>query len=145
MQITIDFEFNSENQFDLWVSDNYGGSGIGIQGNTIEETMKQLSNYLESYLYSIYFKVDGVDVISRNDFESLSMPLDTRNVSNETMQNIANELYHTLATNFGAENTKKYFNQEDIDEENVWDDIDKQYWHLMEVIAVDNGITYNKE
>lgn len=145
MQVTIDFEFNSENQFDLWVSDNYGGSGIGIQSNTIEDTMKQLSNYLESYLYSIYFKVDGVNVISRNDFESLSMPLDTRNVSNETMQNIANELYHTLATNFGVENTKKYFNQEDIDEENVWDDIDEQYWHLMEVIAVDNGMTYNEE
>lgn len=145
MQVTIDFELNSENQFDLWVSDNFGGSGIGIQGKTIEETMEQLSNHLEYYLNSIYFKVDNVKVISRNDFECLSQPFNASNVSNETMQNIANELYHTLATNFGAENTKKYFNQEDIDEENVWDDIDKQYWHLMEVFAVDNGITYYEE
>lgn len=145
MQVTIDFELNSENQFDLWVSDNFGGSGIGIQGKTIEETMEQLSNHLEYYLNNIYFKVDNVKVISRNDFECLPLPLNASNVSNETMQNIANKLYHTLATNFGVENTKKYFNQEDIDEENVWDDIDKEYWHLMEVIAVDNGMTYNEE
>lgn len=138
MQVTIDFELNKENQFDLWVSDNYGGSGIGIQGKTIEETMEQLSNHLEYYLNGIYFKVDNIKVISRNDFECLSKPFNASNLSNETMQKIANELYHTLATNFGTENTKKYFNQENIDEENVWDDIDKQYWHLMEVIAVDN-------
>jgi hypothetical protein len=145
MQVTIDIDLNNENQFDIWMSDSYGSSGIGIQGKTIEDTMKELSRHLEYYLHNIYFKVDGVNVISRSDFESLSMPLDTTNVSNETMQNIANELYHTLATNFGAENTKKYFNQEDIDEENVWDDIDEQYWHLMEVFAVDNGITYYEE
>jgi hypothetical protein len=40
----------NENNFDLWVSDDCGGSGISVCGNSTSEVAKNLMPYIESYL-----------------------------------------------------------------------------------------------
>lgn len=49
MRIYIDIEVN-ENEFDLLVSDDCGGSGISVYGQGTEETLKELMPYIEDYL-----------------------------------------------------------------------------------------------
>ena len=49
LTITIDVQVN-EKEFDLWVSDNCGGSGISVCGNSTSEVVGNLMPYIESYL-----------------------------------------------------------------------------------------------
>ena len=50
--------------------------------------------------YQKYFKVNDCDIISRTNYESLPIPMCTKEVSNETMQKIADEIFNTLTTNY---------------------------------------------
>lgn len=142
MTLTIDFEINENNLFDVYVCDNLGGTGISIQGKTIEETMSQLNKHIGYYLNNVYFKVNGVEVISRLDFESLSMPLNTEKISNYTMQQIANEVFGTLKVNYGITDTMKYFKQDEDISDKLWDKINEEYFDLIEKIGVKYGMTY---
>ena len=142
MTLTIDFEINEDNLFDVYVSDNLGGTGVNIQGKTIEETMSQLNNHIGYYLNNVYFKVNGVEVLSRLDFESLSMPLNTEKISNATMQQIANEVFYTLKLNYGITDTMKYFKQDEDISDKLWDKINEEYFDLIEKIGVNYGMTY---
>jgi hypothetical protein len=49
MNITIDVQC-SDGEFDLWVSDDCGGSGISVGGQSVDETIENLKPYLEDYL-----------------------------------------------------------------------------------------------
>lgn len=49
MNVTIDIQFNGS-EFDLWVSDDCGGSGISVGGSSVDETIENLKPYLEDYL-----------------------------------------------------------------------------------------------
>jgi hypothetical protein len=49
LTITIDVRVN-EKEFDLWVSDDVGGSGISVFGNSTSEVIENLTPYIESYL-----------------------------------------------------------------------------------------------
>ena len=49
LTITIDVQVN-ENNFDLWVADDCGGSGISVCGNSTSEVAQNLMPYIESYL-----------------------------------------------------------------------------------------------
>lgn len=142
MTLTIDFEINENNLFDIYISDNLGGTGVNIQGKSIEETMSQLNNHIEYYLNNVYFKVNGVEVLSRLDFESLPMPLNTEKISNATMQQIANEVFGTLKVNYGITDTIKYFNQDEDISDKLWDKINEKYFDLIEKIGVNYGMTY---
>lgn len=142
MTLTIDFEINENNLFDIYVCDNLGGTGVNIQGKTIEETMSQLNNHIGYYLNNVPFKVNGVEVVSRCFFESLSMPLNTEKISNATMQQIANEVFYTLKLNYGITDTMKYFNKDNDISDELWDKIDEEYFELTEKIGVKYGMTY---
>ena len=52
MKVELDI-LKTENGFDIWVSDNVGGSGISVKGITIEETLENLKPYLETYLNEV--------------------------------------------------------------------------------------------
>lgn len=49
LTITIDVQVN-EKEFDLWLSDNCGGSGISVCGNSTSKVVENLMPYIESYL-----------------------------------------------------------------------------------------------
>ena len=54
MDITIDVQCN-DGEFDLWVSDDCGGSGISVRGNSTSEVVENLMPYIESYLTRVQY------------------------------------------------------------------------------------------
>lgn len=52
MQVELDI-LKTQNGFDIWVSDNVGGSGISVQGTTKEEVLNKLNEYLTTYLEEV--------------------------------------------------------------------------------------------
>jgi hypothetical protein len=104
--------------------------------------MSQLNNHIEYYLNNAYFKVNGVEVLSRGDFESLPIPLSTEKISNATMQQIANEVFYTLKLNYGMTDTMKYFKQDEDISDKLFDKINEEYYDLIEKIGIKYGMTY---
>ena len=91
--------------------------------------------------YRKYFKVNDCDIISRINYESLPIPMCTTNVSDETMQTIANDIFTILKTNYGEADVIAYFESE-LEDEELWDDIDEDFYKEMESIGINYGITY---
>ena len=143
MTLELDIKVNG-NEIDIWLSDDIGGSGISVVGKTHKEVLDKLTSYIESYMYGICYQVNGVDVISRNDYESLPIPMCTKDVSNETMQKIADEIFSTLTTSYDEADVIAYFKSE-LEDGELWDDIDNYFWKEMESIGIDNGITYYED
>lgn len=139
MKLELDIKLDGSN-FDIWLSDDCG-SGISIKGNNHKEVTDKLNSYLEHYLNDIYFQVNGVDVLSRSDYESLSSPMCAKEVSNETMQEIANDIFSILVNKYGENDVIKYFTNE-LEDEYVWDCIDSLFWKEMQSIGLSKGITY---
>jgi hypothetical protein len=50
MVLNIDIE-KTNNGFDIYLSDNNGGSGIEVSGATADEAIENLTPYLHDYLY----------------------------------------------------------------------------------------------
>jgi hypothetical protein len=51
MNITIEIDVQVNNgDFDLWLSDNCGGSGISVCGNSAKEVVDNLKPYIEYYM-----------------------------------------------------------------------------------------------
>jgi len=144
MKLELDIKVNS-NEFDIYLSDDCG-SGISVVGKTHKEVLDNLVPYIECYLYNVYFQVKGVNVISRGDYENLPISMCTKEVSNETMQKIADEIFNTLTTNYDEADVIAYFESE-LEDSELWDDIDEDFYKEMESIGINNGITYyeNKE
>lgn len=49
LRLTLEI-YKTENGYGAWLSDNIGGSGIGVEENTAEKTSAELSRYIEDYL-----------------------------------------------------------------------------------------------
>lgn len=49
MKVELDI-LKTSNGFDIWVSDDIGGSGFSVKGTTIEEVSESLKDNLETYL-----------------------------------------------------------------------------------------------
>lgn len=94
--------------------------------------------------YQKYFKVNDCDIISRTDYESLPIPMCTTNVSDETMQTIANDIFTILKTNYGKADVIAYFRNE-VEDDELREDIDEDFWKEMENIGIDNGIVYYED
>ena len=141
MKLELDIKVNS-NEFDIYLSDDCG-SGISVVGKTHKDVLDNLMSYIDGYLYNVYFQVKGVSVISRGDYENLPISMCTKEVSNETMQKIADEIFNTLTTNYDEADVIAYFESE-LEDSELWDDIDEDFWKEMENIGIDNGITYYK-
>lgn len=52
MVLNIDIE-KTDNGFDIYLSDNNGGSGIEVSGNTSHEATENLMPYIHDYLYRL--------------------------------------------------------------------------------------------
>ena len=141
MRLELDIKVDG-NEFDIYLSDDCG-SGISVVGKTHKEVLDNLMSYIDGYLYNVYFQVKGVNVISRGDYENLPISMCTKEVSNETMQKIADEIFNTLTTNYDEADVIAYFESE-LEDEELWDDIDEDFWKEMEYIGIYNGITYYK-
>lgn len=139
MKLELDIKVNSS-EFDIYLSDDCG-SGISVVGKNHKEVLDNLMSYIEGYLYNVYFQVKEVNIISRGDYENLPIPMCTKEVSNETMQKIADEIFNTLTTNYNEADVIAYFESE-LEDSELWDDIDEDFWKEMENIGIDNGITY---
>lgn len=52
INLNIDIEKN-EDGFDIYLSDNEGGSGIEVYGSTADEAIENLTPYIHDYLYRL--------------------------------------------------------------------------------------------
>lgn len=43
--------YRTDDGFGIWLSDYTGGSGIEVEGNTPEETAKNIAEYVADYFY----------------------------------------------------------------------------------------------
>lgn len=99
-----------------------------------------------------FFKVNGVNVVSRADYEYLSTPLCSIEFNDEQMNEIAKEIYNHMVTNYGKEMAELYLNGNDYDS-NVEKEIDieefeamvNDYWCTMENIALKYGMRYYED
>jgi hypothetical protein len=52
MVLNIDIE-KTDNGFDIYLSDNNGGSGIEVSGDTSHKAIENLMPYIHDYLYRL--------------------------------------------------------------------------------------------
>lgn len=52
INLNIDIEKNA-NGFDIYLSDNNGGSGVEVYGSTADEVIENLTPYIHDYLYRL--------------------------------------------------------------------------------------------
>lgn len=52
INLNIDIEKNKDG-FDIYLSDDAGGSGIEVYGSTADETIENLTPYIHDYLYRL--------------------------------------------------------------------------------------------
>ena len=131
--IEIDIEFN-EGKFDLWLSDNCGGSGISVRGNSVEDVANDLTSYIKDYLiksqYNTPFEWENlkrkIDYLSGNKitFEKEGITLDNCDDKNIVLYSVDSNLY--AETNKGKqylpniiEDEEDFFKIEDLVDEKI--------------------------
>jgi hypothetical protein len=98
-----------------------------------------IKDYLEDFF------VNGIKIISRTEYESLPCPLCSIEISDETMQKIANEIYNSMKVNYGKEITENYFNNFNVGDKDFTEEVDDFFWKEMEEIALNNGMRYYED
>lgn len=97
----------------------------------------------ENYDYNKPFKVRGLEIITRNDYEGLPIPMCTASLTDDDMDNVAETIYHTMATNYGVNETNEFFNSNDKDSFN--EKMNEEFWELMEECGLNYGMTYYED
>ena len=94
--------------------------------------------------YDVYFQCLGLDIVSRGDYECMSMPMYAGEFDDEKMTELARLIYQMLNTNYGYtdKELEKYFNDMSA---NVDEDLDIAFWREMEEIAVQMGMRYYED
>ena len=93
--------------------------------------------------YNTYFKVNGVDVISRGDYESLPSALCTYYITDNEMQQIAKEIYDNMVVAHGKVEAEAYMNGNDNEiVKSNYDTIANDFWEIMEKIGLNYGMVY---
>jgi hypothetical protein len=95
-----------------------------------------VKDYLEDFF------VNGIRIISRTEYESLPCPLCSIEISDETMQKIANEVYNSMKVNYGKETAETYFKVFNVGDEDFTEEVNDFFWREMEEIALKNGMRY---
>lgn len=131
--IEIDIEFD-EGKFDLWLSDNCGGSGISVRGNSAEDVAKDLTSYIEDYLiksqYDTPFEWENLKYkigclpSNKITFEKEGVTLDNCDDENIVLYSVDSDLY--AETNKGKqylpsiiEDEDDFFKIEDLVDEKI--------------------------
>lgn len=89
-----------------------------------------------------YFKVNNLNIISRDDYESLPCPMYAMEFTDESMQILANYIYNDLIRLFPHNKVNDYFSNKDFREIN---DVDTKFWQVMEKIACAMGMRYYED
>ena len=94
--------------------------------------------------YDVYFQCLGLDIVSRGDYEGMSMPMYAGEFDDDKMTELAKKIYLCLTNEYKYtdKELEKYFN--DISA-NVNEDLDIAFWNEMENIAVNMGMRYYED
>ena len=99
--------------------------------------------------YDMYFQCLGLDIVSRGDYEGMSLPMYAGEFDDAEMQIIADTIYSTLVCDYGyGVDAEEYFrNPNHLREVNntLYEDIDDAFWREMENIAVEMGMRYYED
>ena len=95
-------------------------------------------------IYDIYFKHLGLDIISRGDYEGMSMPMYAGEFDDSQMRELAEKIYLCLTNEYGYtdKELEKYFNDQTANKD---EDLDDAFWKEMEEIAVQMGMRYYED
>ena len=91
--------------------------------------------------YDVYFQCLGLDIVSRGDYEGMSLPMYAGEFDDDKMTELAEKIYLCLTNEYGYTDREleKYFNDMSA---NVDEDLDMAFWREMENIAVNMGMRY---
>ena len=92
-----------------------------------------------------HFKVNGLNIICRMDYESMPCPMYATEFTDEQMQDLAETIYLTLCNyGFEKEDLESFFTEPDLNYPYL-EDIDSAFWNEMEIIAVNMGMRYYED
>lgn len=88
------------------------------------------------------FKVNGLDIISREDYESMPIPMYAYGLDDDKMQSIAQCIYDVLCCQYNIDEVDviDYFKHNNNNEY-----IDEAFWREMEEIAISTGMKYYED
>ena len=94
--------------------------------------------------YDVYFQCLGLDIVSRGDYEGMSMPMYAGEFDDDQMNELARLIYQMLNSNYGytEEDLEDYFNHNNPNKD---EDLDNAFWKEMEEIAVQMGMRYYED
>lgn len=94
--------------------------------------------------YDTYFQCEGLDIVSRGDYESMPSPMYAGEFDDEKMQNLADEIYHSLRYEYGysEDELRDFFTNPDAVEN---EKMSGHFWIEMETIAVNMGMRYYED
>ncbi len=88
-----------------------------------------------------YFQCLGLDIISREHYEGLPIPMYAGEFDDEKMAKLAEKIYLCLTNEYGYTDREleKYFNDQTAE---IDYDLDMAFWREMENIAIEMGMRY---
>ena len=94
--------------------------------------------------YDVYFQCLGLDIVSRGDYEGMSLPMYAGEFDDDKMTELAEKIYLCLTNEYGYTDREleKYFNDMSA---NVDEDLDIAFWREMENIAIEMGMRYYED
>lgn len=96
-----------------------------------------------------YFKVNGLDIVCRMDYESMPCPMYATEFTDDQMQDLAETIYLALHNgyDYGLDADNYFSNSKLLMELNpyLYEDIDSAFWKEMEDIAVAMGMRYYED
>jgi hypothetical protein len=95
--------------------------------------------------YDTYFQINGLDIVSRGDYESMPCPMYAGEFDDDQMYDLAETIYLALS-NYGFEQDDlvRFFTEADL-EYPYLEDINAAFWTEMEEIAVAMGMRYYED
>lgn len=94
--------------------------------------------------YDVYFQCLGLDIVSRGDYEGMSMPMYAGEFDDEKMTELAEKIYLCLTNQYRYtdKDLEKYFNDQTA---KIDYDLDMVFWREMENIAIEMGMRYYED
>ena len=89
-----------------------------------------------------FFKVNNLNIISRDDYETLPCPMYAMEFTDEQMQTLANRIYDVLISRYTINEVNKYFSGKDFDN---FEQVGTQFWNTMEGVACDLNMRYYED
>lgn len=94
--------------------------------------------------YNKYFQFQGLEIVSRGDYEGLPIPMYGVEFTDDQMNELARLIYQMLNSNYrySHKDLEDYFNHNNPNKD---EDLDMAFWKEMEEIAVQMGMRYYED